>query len=49
MKILALITARGAFYLASPEQLKTKASFYGGGMIPLIMDQSKVSRDIDTG
>ncbi len=38
----------GAFYLVDPDQLRATNSFYGEGMVPLIMDQPKESIDIDT-
>ena len=38
----------GAFYLIAPDQLRATNSFYGEGMVPLIMDQPKESIDIDT-
>jgi len=38
----------GAFYLVSPDVLRATRSFYGKGMVPLIMGQAKESIDIDT-
>jgi CMP-N,N'-diacetyllegionaminic acid synthase len=38
----------GGFYLIAPDQLRAKNSFYGEGVIPLIMDQPKERIDIDT-
>jgi CMP-N,N'-diacetyllegionaminic acid synthase len=38
----------GAFYLIAPDQLRATSSFYGEGVIPLIMDEPKESIDIDT-
>jgi len=38
----------GAFYLVSPDHLRSTNSFYGEGMVPLIMDQPSEVIDIDT-
>ena len=38
----------GAFYLITPDELRTKNCFYGDNMLPLIMDQPKETIDIDT-
>ena len=38
----------GAFYLVAPDQLRAINSFYGEGIVPLIMDKVKEGIDIDT-
>lgn len=38
----------GAFYLISPDALRSSQSFYSGNMLPLIIDNPKESLDIDT-
>lgn len=38
----------GAFYLAEPEDLRRRRSFYGEGMLPFIMSEPEESLDIDT-
>jgi len=38
----------GAFYLLAPDQLRATNSFYGEGMMPLIMNKAKECIDIDT-
>jgi len=38
----------GAFYLVVPDQLRAISSFYGEGMVPLIMDKATEGIDIDT-
>jgi len=40
--------ANGAFYLIAPNDLRDNHSFYGGDMIPLIIDEPGESLDIDT-
>lgn len=41
-------TVNGAFYLITPHHLRERRAFYGDDVIPLIMDQSGQSIDIDT-
>ena len=38
----------GAFYLSDPDQLRAQNSFYGEGMVPLIIDNLAEGLDIDT-
>jgi CMP-N,N'-diacetyllegionaminic acid synthase len=38
----------GAFYLIAPDVLRATKSFYGDGVVPLIMEHPKESVDIDT-
>ena len=38
----------GAFYLVAPKDLRTGNSFYGEGMVPLVIDRPEETIDIDT-
>jgi N-acylneuraminate cytidylyltransferase len=38
----------GGFYLASPEEIRVRKSFFGEGAVPLIMPQTQERVDIDT-
>ena len=38
----------GAFYLIAPNDLKSRRSFYSDDMVPLVIDRSEESIDIDT-
>jgi len=40
--------ANGAFYLATPEHLRSRRSFVGERTLPLIIDMAEESLDIDT-
>ena len=38
----------GAFYLISPKDLRNQKSFYGDNMVPLVIEASEETIDIDT-
>lgn len=40
--------ANGAFYLIAPEDLRSRRSFYGGDVVPLLMNDPAEAIDIDT-
>ena len=41
-------TINGGFYLIAPDDLRKQKSFYSKNMLPLVIDDSEESIDIDT-
>lgn len=44
----AAFCVNGGFYLVSPADLRTRGSFYGADIVPLVMSDPRESIDIDT-